>query len=379
MRRLLLLGGGHAHLYLLRRLARAPIRGVAATLVSPADRSHYSAMFPGYMQGTYEERQLAVDLTRLCAAVGVSFVCGSATRIDPARRIVETDAGACAFDVLSLDVGADVASIDDVPGAAAHALTLRRPGAAPALRARVEGLIAERHGAEVRVCVTGGGAAAVEVSLALHRRIKDGQSAPVVAMFERGPAVVPDYAPGLRQRVTDLLDSRGIRVHAHSAIVAVEPSAVVLDAGERVPADLTVWLTGPAPPSVLAGSGLPRDARGFLLVDSTLRAVDGAPVWGAGDCVALAGHPWVAKAGVYAVREAPVLDRNIRAAFGGAAPARYRPQRAFLSLLNTADGRALARWRGLSAHARWAWWLKDRIDRHFVRAFQRVYEERPGR
>jgi selenide,water dikinase len=294
-----------------------------------------------------------------------------------ARRIVETDVGACAFDVLSLDVGADVASIGDVPGAGEHALTLRRPGAAPALRARVDRLVAERGHAEVRVCVVGGGAAAVEVSLALHRRIEAGKSTPVVAMFERGPAVVPDYAPGLRQRVTHLLRSRGIRVHRSSAIVAVEPSAVVLDFGERAPADVTVWLTGPAPPSVLAASGLPRDARGFLLVDSTLRAVDGAPVWGAGDCVALAEWPWVAKAGVYAVREAPVLDRNIRAVLGGATPVRYRPQRAFLSLLNTADGRALARWRGLSVHARWAWYVKDSIDRRFVRTFQRVYEPLP--
>ncbi len=98
--------------------------------------------------------------------------------------------------------------------------------------------------------------------------------------------------------------------------------------------------------------------------------MDGAPVWGAGDCVTLSDHPDTPKAGVYAVRQGPVLARNLRAALGEGTPGTYAPQRTFLSLLNTADGRALLRWHGVVSHSRWAWRLKDRIDRRFVRRYR---------
>ena len=95
-------------------------------------------------------------------------------------------------------------------------------------------------------------------------------------------------------------------------------------------------------------------------------------VFAAGDCATLANHPDTPKAGVYAVREAPILWRSLLAAVAGAPPPRYTPQTGFLSLLNTADGRALLRWRGVLAHSRWAWRLKDRIDRRFVERYQRL-------
>ena len=119
-------------------------------------------------------------------------------------------------------------------------------------------------------------------------------------------------------------------------------------------------------------SDLPKDARGFLLVDATLRAVDGSPVFGAGDCIGIAGFPQLAKAGVYAVREAPILDFNLRAALTGARPRLFRPQTSFLALLNSADGQAIWRWHGLAGRSRLAWWLKDRIDRAFMQRYQQA-------
>jgi selenide,water dikinase len=145
--------------------------------------------------------------------------------------------------------------------------------------------------------------------------------------------------------------------------VALEPKSVILGDGTNAPADLVVWLTGAAPPPVLAVSDLPVAPNGFFHVDATLQAVDGTPAWGAGDCIALTGHPDMPRAGVYAVRQSPVLAANVLA---GRGVRHFTPQRSFLSLLNTADGRALLRWKAVVAHTRWAWWLKDRIDRRFM-------------
>jgi selenide,water dikinase len=374
VKRLVLVGGGHAHLHVLAQLAGRRLPGVAVTLVAPGPHHHYSGMVPGYLQGTYTEADLAIDLRPLCRAAGAAFVEGRADRVDPAAGTVTVAGARYPFDACSLDVGAEAAGLD-VPGAREHALRLRPMARAVALRQRIDDAIAAARGGPVRVVVAGGGPGGVEVALALHRRAADRGGIPVVHLIEAGPHLLSEFAPEFRRRATTTLARRGVRSAMGHAITRVEPTAVALASGERIAADLTVWVTGAAPPGVVAASPLPKDARGFFQVDATLRAADGAPVWGAGDCVGLAGHPALPKAGVYAVRAAPVLAGNLRAALAGGPAARYVPQSSFLALLNTADGRALLRWRGLVSHARWAWWLKDRIDRRFVRRYQRIGAE----
>jgi selenide, water dikinase len=223
----------------------------------------------------------------------------------------------------------------------------------------------------MRLTVVGAGAGGVEVALALHRRVRDAGPRPEVTLVEAAPDVLPGYEVPVRRRAVGILARRGIAVVLASAVDRVEAGGVSLAGGRRIATDLVVWLVGAVGPRLLAAGSLSLDDRGFLLVDATLQSVSGAPVWGAGDCVTLADHPGTPKAGVYAVRQGPVLAKNLRAALGHGRPASYVPQRTFLSLLNTADGKALLRWRGLVSHSRFAWRLKDFIDRRFVERYRR--------
>ncbi|MDP9121556.1 MAG: FAD-dependent oxidoreductase, partial [Acidobacteriota bacterium] len=193
---------------------------------------------------------------------------------------------------------------------------------------------------------------------------------PAVTIVEAGASMLPEFSERVRRIAARVLAARGVRLRSGRKVAVVEPQAVVLDDGSREASDLTVWLAGAAAPRLLAGSEIPKDRRGYLLVDDTLRAVDGSPVFGAGDCIAIKGYPELPKAGVYAVRESPILDTNLRAAISGRQPRRYRPQRGFLALFNTADGKAILRWHGLVGQSRLAWLLKDRIDRAFMRRYQ---------
>jgi selenide,water dikinase len=143
-----------------------------------------------------------------------------------------------------------------------------------------------------------------------------------------------------------------------------------LETGERLPSRLTVWLTGAVAWPLFQDSGLPVDGRGFLWLDDSLRSVADPCVLAAGDCGTLASRPETPKAGVVAVREAPVLWESLKAAVLGGEPPRYVPQRGFLSILNTADGRALLDYRGIVSHSRWAWRFKDAIDRRFMARYQ---------
>jgi selenide,water dikinase len=350
-------------------LAARPLSGVEVTLVSPTPAHHYSGMVPGFLQGVYAESELTLDLGWLVRRAGARLLEGLAGRIDVARRDVAVAGARLPFDILSMDVGSDPAGLD-VPGAREHTVTIRPMRQAVALRDRVDALADRAPRGPVRLVVVGGGAGGVEVALALHRRIREAGALPEVTLVEAAPDVLPGYATRVRRRATRILDQRGVTAMTGAAVGRVERDAVHLARGPRLPADLVVWLTGAAGPGVLAGSDLPLDDHGFLLVDPTLRAVDGAPVWGAGDCVTLSAHPDTPKAGVYAVRQGPVLARNLRAAVGHGTPGAYVPQKTFLSLLNTADGRALLRWHGVVSHSRWAWRLKDHIDRRFVRRYR---------
>jgi selenide,water dikinase len=371
MRRLVLVGGGHAHLHVLRQIARQPIADTEVVLVSPGDSHYYAGMVPGYVQGQYESDALRFDLAALARCAGARLVRATADRVDVAQRAVVTGDESLPFDLCSLDVGSD-AEGGRVPGMREHAITLHPISHAVELRARVDGLVASA--ALPLVVVVGGGAGGAEIAFAIQRRLRAAPHGGTVTIVERGREVLGDFAPKVRQLVHRLLRERGIGLVFGSRVTGVSATAVTLDAGAMMPADLVVWMAGAAAPAVLAGSDVPKDDEGYLLVDRTLRAVDGAPVWGAGDCITIRDRPGVPKAEVYAVRQAPILERSLRAALEKSRPKKYRPQRSHLALINTGDDKAILRWRDVSLHSRWAWRLKDRIDRRFMERYRRCDE-----
>ncbi len=371
IQRLILLGGGHAHVHVLARAACEPWTAVELVLVSPFARHHYSGMVPGFLQGTYDEADLAFDLPAIAARAGARFLQAAAERIDSAARTVHIGAERLDYDLLSLDVGSEPAGLE-TPGARANAWSIRPMSRAVALCQRAEELFCAGRS---RAVIVGGGAGGLEVALALERLARQlypqtGGAEPSVTIVEAAPRILSEFSASARRVAERRLAARGVRVLAGRQATTVGPDGVELDDGTVAPSDLTVWLAGAAPPRLLAASDLPQDRQGYLLVEPTLRAVDGSAVFGAGDCIGIAGYPGLAKAGVYAVRESPVLDFNLRAALAGRPLRRYRPQASFLALMNTADGRAIWRWHALAGHSRAAWWLKDRVDRAYVRRNQ---------
>jgi pyridine nucleotide-disulfide oxidoreductase family protein len=366
----LLVGAGHAHLEVLRRLARDPRPGLRPCLVSADPRHYYSGMVPGYLAGIYGEAEISFHLPTLAARLGVPFVEGRAVEVDAGRRAVRLEDGSSRpYDLASFNVGSLTAGAA-TPGVREHAALLKPFSRVRALRDRIDGLAARREPGAARVTVVGGGAGGVEIAFALAAVLDRAGRARRVAVLEGGPRILRGYSERFAARARRALAARGIELATGRRAAAVEPDAVVLEDGERLPSDLTVWLAGPAAPPLFRGSGLPVDGAGFLLVEPSLRCPGQPDVLGAGDCVTLAADPGTPKAGVYAVRQAPLLHASLVAAVEGGEPPSYRPQGSFLSLLNTSDGRALLRWRGVVGHGRGAWWLKDRIDRRFMARYR---------
>lgn len=342
-----------------------PVRGVELTLVTDQLTSVYSGMLPGFIAGQYCRQEIEIDLVRLAGAAGARLIHAEATQIDPEeRQIALRGRPPLRYDSASVNVGA--ASLGEgLPGVGSRALATR-PIAK--LSASVHQRLADlAPGA--RVCVVGAGAAGVELAFCCHAWIAKHDLGVHVDLLDAGE-LLPEHAPSLRQRVISHAERRGIGLRTGSRVCEVRGDSVTLDGGETLAADLVLWSGGAAAPAVIVNSELPKDERGFLVCDATLRVAGVEGLFAAGDCVVQRGNEWVPRAGVYAVRQGPVLDHNLRAYLSGTSTRPYDPQREYLSLLNLGDGEALGSKWGRVIEGAWVWRLKDRIDRRFVEGFR---------
>jgi len=367
---LVLVGGGHAHIQVLKRWAMAPVPGARVTLVVDRPIAVYSGMVPGFVAGQYAREDLEIDVRPLALRAGARCIVAAATGIDlDARRLRLDGRPPITYDTVSFDVGSTVAGLD-VPGVREYAIPTRPIGG---FVRRVDEVLSAARGRETfRVVVVGAGAGGVEVAFTLAARLRREPGRHVdVLLLEGGPRVLTGYASSAARRVEAAAAARAITIRCGAAVARVEADAVHLAGGERVAADAVVWVAGAAALPIFAGSGLDLDDRGFARIRPTLQCIGHDDIFAVGDCAAWTAGPALAKAGVYAVRQGPVLARNLMARARGRGRLRaYRPQRDFLSLLNLGDGRAIGTKWGVSGEAAALFSLKNRIDRRFVRRFQ---------
>jgi len=149
---------------------------------------------------------------------------------------------------------------------------------------------------------------------------------------------------------------------------AVSSTALVLASGAEMACDLAILAVSAQAPAWLRHSGLALDDQGFVAVNSAQQSTSHPGVFAAGD-VATRIDVRVPRSGVYAVRAGVPLANNVRAALAGQALQTYVPQQRSLNLLSCGNRYAIASWGTWAAQGRWVWWLKDRIDRRFIRTY----------
>lgn len=365
MKHLLLLGGGHAHIEVLWRFAQAPPGGAAVTLVNDGPRLTYSGMLPGFIAGLYAEEEIHIDLEALAARAQCRFVRDRVTAIDAAaRRVTLCEGATLDYDVLSMDVGAVPAGWD-TPGAREHAVAVKPfPSFLRDWRRLLE---RARRGALRSLAVVGGGAAGVELALAMQRRLlaETGRNAVAFHLISEAEALLYGHNDKARRIFARVLAERGIHVHLAARVTRVEQRRLYAAGGLQIAADAVIWATGAGAPPFLAESGLERDAEGFVAVDEQLQSISHPQVFAAGDVAGMRAHPRP-KSGVYAVRQGPPLAANLAAALAARPLMRHIPQRRALALITTGDRYAVASRGALAFEGAWVWRWKDRIDRRFV-------------
>ena len=421
---LVLAGGGHSHVIVLKRFGMKPMPGVRITLISRDVETPYSGMLPGHVAGHYTHDDVHIDLGPLARFANARFYRDEVIGLDPAgRKVICRSRPPVPYDVLSIDVGS-APRMHDVPGAAGAVAPVKPIGSFVARwNALVERVLATDR--PMRIGVVGAGAGGVEMVLAmrhgLRTRLRAAGGDPARLSFElfaAGAEVLPRSPPRVRAAFARVLAVRGVRVHVNARVgrvsPAVPPSTGVagygtddgdtareagwaggphtsadtpLDAndgparaagspyvlhtvgGTAHALDEVLWVTQAGTQAWLAASGLATDEGGFVAVYPTLESTSRPGVFAAGDCAAVLAHPRE-KAGVFAVRQGPPLARNLRRALRGLPPRPFTPQRRYLSLIGTGGRHAVAtRGGALVFEGDWVWRWKDRIDRRFMRKF----------
>ncbi|MDP2061654.1 MAG: selenide, water dikinase SelD [Phaeovulum sp.] len=358
-RDLVLIGGGHAHALVLRMWGMKPLPGVRLTLISPSATATYSGMLPGHVAGVYPRGALALDLVKLARHAGARLIIGRVSGIDRSLQQIEVEGrGRVAYDLASIDIGIS-AEMPALPGFASHAVPVKPLDAfADRWQAYAESVAAGQ--ALGRVVVIGGGVAGVELALAAHERL--GPKAEVTVIEAGTP--LRALGRGARKRLCARLAQPGMRLILGAPVVRVAAHAVHLADDRVIEAEFILGSAATRPQGWLAETGLALSA-GFVEVGPTLQSRTDPLIFAAGDIAHMDFAPRP-KAGVYAVRQAPVLFHNLQAVLGGGQMRAYAPQRDYLKLIFAGGGTAVADKWHLPLHGRWLWRWKNRIDTAFM-------------
>ena len=353
---IVLLGAGHAHVEVLRRFAMRPEPGVRLTLIGREPETPYTGMLPGLIRSDYTHQQAHIDLAPLAAMAGARLILATATGFDPDQRTVTIPGRPdIAFDLLSVDVGG---------------IPVAPPGGGIPVKP-IGGFLDRLHWLEAdlpdraRVAIVGGGPGGVELALALAVRFA-GQLR--LVLVSASPEPIASAPPAARRAVRQALVDAGIELVCGVTATGLETNQLLLSDGTYLEVAAALWATGVEGPAFLAASGVACDRAGCIRVTPELRSVSHPHIFAAGDCAALDGNPRP-KAGVWAVRAGAPLAENLRRAATGRALTRWTPQRDALVILGLGHGRAVAWRNGITLQGRKMWWLKDRIDRRWMRMY----------
>jgi len=377
LRDIVLVGGGHSHVGVLRMFGMRPVPGVRLTVVCRDTHTPYSGMLPGYIAGHYGYDEVHIDLSRLAVFAGARFFHDEAVGLDRAeRKVLCRSRPPVPYDLLSINIGS-TPRMDGVDGAEAHAVAVKP---IHNFNARWLALLerVRRHAGATSIAVVGAGAGGVELTLAMQHRLRKELTAlgrdPEDLRFhllEASERILPTHNAAVRAAFERVLAARGVAVHRNSQVERVDAGRLQTAAGTTINADETVWVTRAGGAPWLRETGLALDGEGFLQVGDTLQSVSDPNVYGAGDIASMVDQP-LEKAGVFAVRMGPPLARNLRLAVEGKPQLPYRPQRRWLALISTGDRAAIASRGPLFLQGAWVWRWKDWIDRRFMAKFSEL-------
>ena len=364
---IVLIGGGHAHALVIRMWAMKPVPGLRLTLISPQVHTPYSGMLPGLVAGHYSFEQTHIDLVRVCAWAKVRFIQASASAIDATNQTITlTDRPAIGYDVCSVDIGSTpnqniegceefAVPVKPISQFYRHWQTLQHE------------LLHHKKSNPLKVAIIGGGAGGIELITAMEHWAKNNHCRAQFSLISRGDQLLPGSPKSVQKNVERHLSRHNIELHLGFDSQSITANHIHCKQ-QKIAYDKVFYCTQASAADWLKQSPLDLTKDGFIQVNDQLQSTSHKNLFAAGDIAHQSAHPRP-KAGVYAVRAAPVLFNNLINYALNKPLKSFKPQSNFLSLLALGGQYALGSRQALSFSGKWVWRWKDHIDVKFMTLF----------
>ncbi len=362
---LVLVGGGHAHLTTLAHIGSYVGRGHRATLISLCRYHYYSGMGPGMLAGLYEPRQVRFNIQRMVQERGGQFIEARVTAVDPvAQKLYLDDDRQISYNVASFNIGsvvptAEIAATDE------HVFTVK-----PVLNLYKARNLILSHSAKAttRVLIAGGGPSGIEIAANAWKLLHENGASPSVTLVA-GNQILQGAPARARHLAVSSLTARRIAIFEGVKVNSFENRCATLTDGRSFPFDIAFAAVGVRPPALFRESGIPVGEDGGMSVNERLQSTAHPQLFGGGDCISVEGHT-LAKVGVHAVRQNPILKHNLEVALDGGEMKRFAPNPSYMLIMNMGDGKGIMWKKSLVLNGGLAFLLKNFIDRRFMKKFQ---------
>jgi len=365
-RHVVLVGGGHAHALVLAQLQKSPIPGARFTVIDPGSHAPYTGMLPGYVAGHYTRDQLYIDIQSLCAGGEVTFIQDRVVSANSNESYLVLESGErIDYDYVSYDVGIH-SNMSFITGFSQYAVPVKPLGGF----AETWSVFLKKYREEkvpVHISMIGGGVAGVEMALAIEYALNGSQGGNShVTIYDHG-VLLSSVGSTTRHYLKTILNKRNISAVENTDITEIHADYITLNNQTKTMTDLVVGAAGARPHEWLENIGLDTHD-GFIIVSDTLQSTSHANIFAVGDCAYFVSFP-LQKAGVYAVRQAPILYNNISALIEERQLQSYVPQHDYIKLISLGEKKAvLDKW-GLCFRGKLFWRLKNYIDKKFMMQF----------
>ncbi len=377
---LVLIGGGHSHLSVLKYFAMHPLPGLRLTLITRDLHTPYSGMLPGYIAGHYSYDEAHIDLRPLAQFAQARIYHAEVNDIDlDNKQIFCAGRPPIPYDLASINIGSKPGTLH-IPGAEQYTLPVKPIDRFLTQWQQLSEAVINTTDKDFHLAIVGGGAGGVEMALAtqfrLHHLLAQ-KSRPntflKVDLYSDSDHILPTHNQQVRKRFERFFKQRNIQIHCNQRVAEVQQNNLITNNGKKHQTDAVLWVTNASAPQWLAKTGLAVDDKGFIAVNDCLQSTSHKNIFAAGDIAAVINHPRE-KSGVFAVRQGPPLARNLARFVQNEVLKKFTPQKNFLGLISTGDKYAIASRSNWSLQGAWLWQIKDWIDRRFMNNFNELPE-----
>ncbi|MET3729371.1 NADH dehydrogenase FAD-containing subunit [Fictibacillus halophilus] len=354
MTKLLLIGGGHAHLSILRSLLHEEISDLEVTLITSSKSQYYSGMFSGFTEGLYDEDEIRIDLKSLSSRASVTFIEDTIISFDPMQKVLLGFSGNIYyFDVVSFDIepwiSSELISTTELNPPKHHLIEK----------------IKKLRASEAPVII-GDGAEAVELALSITSWRNINKLSKSVTLINSS-SLLHSFGVKATVKIREIAQYHNLVIYENEQINEVNNNYVITDRGTKVKFSMTLPITGPKASSLFKQALLPIDSDGFLLVEDTLQNNEYPYVFGAGSCVTFSDYPDLKKNDLHATKQGPILWRNIKRFISGQSLERFKPRNDSFSIISTGEQQGLFIYRNITLHGKWVWNMKNYSDQKFIK------------